>query len=258
MLGVDCEVYSNNKRSHAVLCITEGIVVMLFKGNKQAVFNPISFNDVQTMFLAENVPSACALHLDEKIQGRVGQSHLIVESPSMGLLMRYVIEKNFKAEIDFCNQLEISMGGIVNEFYFEDLPIARKSEMDQWSNNVIRSVHVEDKLFQLEENTFTSDVWHKRFGVISNLGIFLFNEANWKQKPVFVSWDKFTYKLKDKKAVHEGMGNLFTFKSGDDYEYTYSIKVFEDMKNFILTIKRMQKEYQMSRKDSYIDPSPPF
>ena len=52
--------------------------------------------------MAENVPSAAALELDEQAQSATGKSHLIIESPSMGLLMRYIIELNFSAEIDFC------------------------------------------------------------------------------------------------------------------------------------------------------------
>ena len=258
MLGVDCEVYSAQKRQHAILCITEGILLLVFKGTKSAVINPISINSVQTLYLAENVPSAAALHLTAEIEELVGQSHLIIESPSMGLIMRYVIEKNYRTEIDFCDELEIKIASAPSDFFFSDLPIMRKNEMDQWSNGTVRSVHVEEKLFELEENTFSADVWHKRCGVITNLGIFLFDEKNWKKRPDFHSWDQFTYQLKDKRAVHDGMPNLFLFKSGDAYMKTYSIKIKDDMTQFVLTLKRMLKEYTTAKKDGYLDPTPPY
>ena len=61
VLAIDCDVYLNNKCEHAILCITVGILVMLYKKSKGVVINPLKFNDVLSLFIADNVPSAGAL-----------------------------------------------------------------------------------------------------------------------------------------------------------------------------------------------------
>ena len=59
------------------------------------------------MYLAENVPSACALVVDPETEKSIGRSHLILESPSMGLLMRYVLERAYSLDLEFSDQLSI-------------------------------------------------------------------------------------------------------------------------------------------------------
>ena len=78
------------------------MLILLYKGTKSLVTPAFKFERIQKLSMAENVPSAAALELDEQAQSATGKSHLIIESPSMGLLMRYIIELNFSAEIDFC------------------------------------------------------------------------------------------------------------------------------------------------------------
>ena len=66
---------------------------------------PILVNDVQALILAESMPSAAALHFSEEIEDKVKRSHLIFESPNLGLLMRYLLEKDYSTEIDFSNEV---------------------------------------------------------------------------------------------------------------------------------------------------------
>ena len=63
------------------------------------------------MVLAENVPSACTWQVDEEAETKIGRSHLIFESRSMGLIMRYVLEREYEIELDFCDSVPIRTAG---------------------------------------------------------------------------------------------------------------------------------------------------
>ena len=56
----------------------------------------------------------------------VGKSHLIIESPSMGLITRYICEMDFTTQIDFCSAVQIRMGERVIDFEFEELVAMKK------------------------------------------------------------------------------------------------------------------------------------
>jgi len=66
MLAIDMEIYINNSRKNGILCITQGVLILLYKGTKRMVTPSFKFNDVQKLSMAENVPSAAALELDEQ------------------------------------------------------------------------------------------------------------------------------------------------------------------------------------------------
>lgn len=56
---------------------------------------------------------------------KTGHSHLIIESQSMALLMRYINDNEFDAEIDFNTELQIKSNGALVSFAFYDLVIAK-------------------------------------------------------------------------------------------------------------------------------------
>ena len=104
LLGVEIEVYLNMKRDHAILVITDGTLVMLYKSNMGIVINPVHVDNIAKMYIAQNVPSAAALEFKEEVEQKMGRSHLILESPSMGLFLRYLCETT-NIEVDFCSQV---------------------------------------------------------------------------------------------------------------------------------------------------------
>lgn len=96
--------------------------MVLYKSSKQPVISPIKLNEVQTLMVAEQVPSAAALELSEATKNQNNKSHLIIESPSMGMLMRYIIEQSdFKTEIDFCTEVQVTEGVKNFTFDFQDM-----------------------------------------------------------------------------------------------------------------------------------------
>ena len=127
LLAVDIEVYLNMKRDHAILTITEGTLVMLYKHNMGIVINPVHVDNIAKMYIAQNVPSAAALEFKEEVERKMGRSHLILESPSLGLLLRYLCETT-NIEIDFCSEVQIRVGSREEEFEFQQIPIAREEE----------------------------------------------------------------------------------------------------------------------------------
>ena len=70
---------------------------------------PFKITDVRDFVLAENVPSACAMQVDQAVEDRIGRSHLIFESKSMGLIMRYIIEREYEIEMDFWEDSQLAV-----------------------------------------------------------------------------------------------------------------------------------------------------
>lgn len=141
LLSIEVDIYMSNKRQNAILVITEGLLVLIYKASKSKVLEPVKFNEIQAMYLAENVPSAAALQMSDEMAAKTGHSHLIIESQSMALLMRYINDNDFEAEIDFNTELQIKSNGTPVSFEFYDLVLAKRIEANNYSNAKIRSVH---------------------------------------------------------------------------------------------------------------------
>ena len=110
--------------------------------------------------MAENVPSACTLQVDQEVEDRIGRSHLIFESKSMGLIMRYVIEREYDIEIDFCDSVPIREQGVERDFCFTELDQRRKVKADEQNNGTIRCT-MNGNMHLLEEGgMFSSETWH--------------------------------------------------------------------------------------------------
>ena len=110
-LAIEIEVYMQgmqNKRHMAILVITAGVLVMMYKISKEMVMFPVRVDDIETLLLAETVPSAAAFHFKSQVEARLGFSHLIIESPSLILLMRYTIIRGYLQDrIDFCDEFKM-------------------------------------------------------------------------------------------------------------------------------------------------------
>jgi len=193
--------------------------------------------------MSENLPSAAALELDAKAQSWSGRSHLIIESPSMGLFMRYILVMSFTTEIDFCTQVKITEDDKVFDFEFEHLNELKNVARDSFSNGVVRSTR-KIRVWQLKENTFSANNWFARTAVITNIGIFMFEHPNARTPPVkpgegsaqFWPWLNFnTVQMRKSNEVVEGnlvtdkgqatklkKGNLFVLSDKDGIEMTFA------------------------------------
>jgi len=156
---------------------------------KNVVVNPFKLDDVEVLHLAENLPSAAALQLTEEISAKMHKSHIVIESPSMGLIMRFVFTDDFKTTINFCNQITVHENDKEHEFFFESINDLKAVDRDAVSSGLIRSTLYEP-LAELEENTWSADEWHQKFLIVTNIGLFFF-QPNRKEEPKFVSWKNF-------------------------------------------------------------------
>lgn len=184
------EILDAGKRKPGIFVITLGVLILLYKSTKRMVTQPFKFENIQKLSMAENVPSAAALELDEDAKEATRKSHLIIESPSMGLLMRYIIEMNFKAEIDFCQEVSVTEEDNEFDFQFIDLVSMKRDEFARFSSGVVRATTRDLQVFMLEENTFSANIWHEKKAIVTNLGIFLLNVPDVRAIPDFWPWRK--------------------------------------------------------------------
>ena len=140
LFAIDIQIYlREDKGSEAILVLAEGIVLLLFKFNKAPVVTPFPITAFTNLMLAENVPSACTLEVNAETEKKINRSHLVLESPSMGLLMRYMLEREYNLEIDFTDAVPIRIAGKDIDFMFEDLNVYRAIAQQEENSGIIKS-----------------------------------------------------------------------------------------------------------------------
>ena len=183
LLSIDMEVYINDKRQKAVLVITDHVLITLYKSaGNQPVISPVKVNDIETLCLAESMPSAAALQFKQEVEAKIGRSALIFESPNLGLLMRYLLEKDYQTSIEFANQIDYKIGGFSETYFFSNMQELRDAERDNFTNGVLRSTY-KTVIYELEQRMFKTNLWHSKIAVVSNIGIFIFTQEDIKKKP---------------------------------------------------------------------------
>lgn len=69
ILAIEIDVYLTNKSEKAVMCVLNGILILLYKRTAKQLILPFKIDDVSTLIIADNVPSAAALVLSETVVG---------------------------------------------------------------------------------------------------------------------------------------------------------------------------------------------
>ena len=176
LLAVEIQIWMNFEAPRdAIFVVADDIAIFLFKEKMNIVVTPFKITDVRDFVLAENVPSACAIQVDESVEEKIGRSHLIFESKSMGMIMRYIIEREYEIEIDFCDSLPIRERGVENDFCFTTLDSIRQNMKDENNNGTVRAT-INSPMHVLEEGgVFSSDTWVPIFGILTNLGLFRYD-----------------------------------------------------------------------------------
>lgn len=102
-----------------MLIIAGDAIILLFRSNKTSVVEPFDIGSVQTFYLATSAPSAGAFEVNSEIEKQIGGSHLIFECQSIGLLMRYVLERQCSFDLDFTDSPpDVKFDGIQEQFHF--------------------------------------------------------------------------------------------------------------------------------------------
>ena len=124
---------------------------------------------------ADNVPSACTITVDKAVEDKIGRSHIIFESRSMGLILRYVLEREYDIEVDFCDTVLIRERAIERTFSFSELEIVRNKKFDEKNNGTVRAT-INGELHCLEDGgVFSADTWKPVNGIMTNFGMFKYD-----------------------------------------------------------------------------------
>ena len=115
------------------------------------------------------------MQVGEDVEDKIGRSHLIFESKSMGLIMRYILEREYEIELDFCDSVPIRVSGVEEDFCFTELENLKKIKRDEDNNGSVRCT-VNSPIYILEEGGFlSSDSWMPIYGFMTNLGMFRYD-----------------------------------------------------------------------------------
>ena len=88
-------MYTEDQRQPSVMVITEGVLVMIKKVNTELVMVPINVDEIEKLFFASKVPSAATIQFKAENEAKLGFSHLVIESDSLMLLLRYVYSRGY-------------------------------------------------------------------------------------------------------------------------------------------------------------------
>ena len=101
--------------------------------------------------------------------------------------MRYLLEKDYKTDIDFCNEITVKEGNLSSTFEFANMQKWRNMERDEFTNGVLRSTY-KTIIHEVEKKTFSANIWRSKIAVVSNIGILIFNKANQKERPELIDF----------------------------------------------------------------------
>ena len=94
-------------------------MILINSETKQKLYEPFNLKSVRNLLISENTPSAAAFELDEEIEAKLGTSHLIIETTSLGLLMRYILDHYFSIKLDFTDSISLNNNGCLEDFTFD-------------------------------------------------------------------------------------------------------------------------------------------
>lgn len=92
--------------------------MVVSKDNKLKLVEPFNFKQVTAVIVAHNHSGFAALQLSETAQVMHGISHLLIESQSLGLLLRFVVNNYTTIKLDFADSISLSENGCLEELYF--------------------------------------------------------------------------------------------------------------------------------------------
>lgn len=93
----------------------------------------------------------------------------------MGLIMRYVLEREYDIEVDFSDSVPIRERGIEKDFCFTELDTLRQEKKDEANNGTVRAT-MNSPMHVLEEGGFLkSDTWIPIYCIMTNLGMFRYD-----------------------------------------------------------------------------------
>ena len=96
-------------------------LVILDCERREKLYEPFDLKSVTSLLIATNSPSSAALELNEEVETMLGTSHIIIETKSIGLLMRYVLDNTYNIKLDFADSFSLNCEGCLEDFQFSSM-----------------------------------------------------------------------------------------------------------------------------------------
>lgn len=175
----------------------------------------------------------------------------------MGLIMRYVLEREYDIELDFTDSVPIRVGGNEIDFCFEDMNTRRVIAAEKFSSGIIRST-IDGPMYELDEGgLFSSSEWKPFYGVLTNIGLLRFNIKNpTSEVPRIMSIRSLKLEtMSNQKLAFKG--NLFRVDFNDEKDkkrqLVFSVDDPTQYQEWCQKIRELIKEYKQFG-DAIIDP----
>ena len=117
-VAINVTLWKNKQRYNAILVIANGILMVVSKDNKNKLVEPFSFKQARSVIMAHNRSGLAAILLSDSAQVMHGFSHLIVESASLGLLLRFITSNYAEVRLDFSDSIALTENGSFEELFF--------------------------------------------------------------------------------------------------------------------------------------------
>ena len=134
----------------------------------------------------------------------------------MGLIMRYILEREYEVEVDFSDSIPMMRErGVEKDFCFTELDTLRQEKKDEANNGTVRAT-VNSAMHVLEEGgMFKSDTWIPIYGIMTNLGMFRYDRRQPLEiLPKIMRLPALT--IAPMKGIHEGKRNCFKLDYTND------------------------------------------
>mmetsp|Transcript_44174 Transcript_44174/g.58633 ORF Transcript_44174/g.58633 Transcript_44174/m.58633 type:complete len:163 (+) Transcript_44174:2562-3050(+) len=135
----------------------------------------------------------------------------------MGLLMRYVLEREYEIEVDFCDSVPMRINGGDGDFCFSELETIKKDREQEENNGTVRCT-INSALHVCEEGgVFSSDNWEPIHGILTNLGMFRYDRSN-PHRTIPKIMRLHRLELTEVKGSYKGKRHIFKMKYVNDKE----------------------------------------
>lgn len=185
--------------------------------------------------------------MSEEVEARIGRSHLIFESKSMGMILRYVIEREYDIEIDFSDSVPMRINGGDGDFCFSELETLKKDRNREMNNGTIRCT-LNSRLHVCEEGgVFSGDTWEPIHGMMTNVGLFRYDPVRPHESiPKIMRLHKL--EVVDVKGTYKGKRHVFKLKyvndKQKDSEKYFSVDDSELYPVWLNKMRQTIKEYR--------------
>lgn len=220
MFAIKAELQVNDNARPIYFIIVEGVIIMLFQGNLTSIYDAISMSAIASLTMGQDSPQAAALELDPKLASDLRMSHILIESENMGLLLKFILEKEYPISITFSAEITYNS----KPFKFKTLGNRRVDAERSRNNGTIRCTANSDaRLYVESKGWFQGNTgrWKECHIALTNIGIFLFDRKQLAASPPEFIWIH-ELSIETSRSKLEGQEYIARFKQSGEVKWQVS------------------------------------